>query len=287
MRKKINLKEAVILLVGMFIISFAIYYIMMPSHFVVGTLSGFILVLSNFIPLKISTLTLILNIVLLVVGFVCIGKEFGGKTVITSFLLPLYLRIFEIITPTVSELTGNRFLNVVCFVLVLSIGQAMLFNINASSGGLDIVAKVLNKYMHVEIGKGLMIGGFVIAATSIFVYDKDTLVISIVGTYLSGVVLDHFIDGSHIRKKISIISPEYSQMQEFIVKKLNRGVTLYPAIGGWDNKDRMELVTILQKNEYAQLLGFVNKVDPKAFVTVATVGEVIGQWNPHQRNVKY
>lgn len=286
MKEKSSIKEFFVLAVGMLFVSVAVYYIMVPSGFVVGTLSGLVLVLSNFIPLSISTLTLILNVILLLVGFVFIGKEFGGKTVITSLLLPLYLRIFEIVTPNVSELTSNLFLNVVCFVLVLSIGQTMLFNINASSGGLDVVAKLMNKYLHTDLGQSLSISGFVVAATSILVYDKEILVVSLLGTFLGGVVLDHFIDGSHIRKKISIISPSYPEIQEFIVKKLNRGVTLYQARGGWDNSERVTLVTILQKNEYAQLIHFVNEVDPRAFVTVATVGEVIGQWNPHIRKVR-
>ena len=287
MKEKISFRELAILAFGMFIVGIAVYYIMMPAGFVVGTISGLVMVLTHFIPLQASTLTLILNMGLLVLGFIFIGKDFGGKTVVASLLLPLYLRFFEAVTPTVPPLTPDPLINVICFALVISLGQAILFNINASSGGLDIVAKLMNKYLHMELGKALTISGFVIAATSILVYDREILVISLLGTYLGGIVLDHFIDGSHMRKKVSIISPHYQEIQEFVVKKLTRGVTLYPARGGWDNSERIELVTILQKNEYAQLLGFVQKVDPAAFVTVSTVGEVIGQWNPHIRNVKY
>lgn len=286
MREKISLKEYVVLLVGMLIVSASIYYIMMPNHFVVGSLSGLVLVLANFIPIKVSVLTFILNVVLLVLGFVLIGKEFGGKTVITSLLLPLYLAIFEIVSPEPSVLTNNVFVNLLCFVITFSFGQAMLFNINASSGGLDIVGKILNKYLHIEIGQSMMFAGFFIAASSAFVYDRDTLIISLLGTYISGQVLDQFIDGAHIRKKVTIISPEYSKIQDFVVKKLGRGVTIYKVIGGWGNEEKIELETILQKNEYARLLEFVNKTDPAAFVTVSTVGQVIGQWNPHRRNVK-
>ena len=285
MKEKISFKECIILAIGMLFVSIAVYFIMMPSGFVVGTTSGLILVLSHFIPLSVSTLTLIMNIILLILGFVFIGKDFGGKTVITSLLLPFYLRIFEIISPIVPELTDDLFVNVICFVLVLSIGQTMLFNINASSGGLDIVAKLMNKYLHTDLGQSLSISGFVVSTTSILVYDKKVLVVSLLGTYLGGIVLDHFIDGTHIRKKLSIISPKYPEIQEYVVKKLNRGVTLYNARGGWDNAEHITLVTILQKNEYAQVLAFVNQIDPNAFVTVATVGEVIGQWNPHIRKI--
>lgn len=286
MKQKISLKELVTLCAGMFIVSAAVYYIMMPSEFVVGSLAGLVMILVHFIPLKISTLTLILNLILLLIGLVFIGKEFGGKTIIASLLLPLYLRLFEWVTPVVPELTDDLFVNVLCYILILSMGQAILFNINASSGGLDIIAKLLNKYLHMDLGKGSMLAGFVTASLSILVYDRSTLVVSLVGTYLGGVVLDHFLDGFNIRKKICILSPHYTEIQKFIAHDLHRGVTIYPVLGGWNNEQRMELVTILQKNEYARLLEYVNQVDPRAFVTVATVGQVIGQWNPHIRRPK-
>ena len=286
MKQKISFKELVTLCIGMFIVAIAVYYIMMPSEFVVGSLAGLVMVLVHFIPLKVSTLTLILNLLLLLIGFIFIGREFGGKTVIASLLLPFYLRIFELVTPVVPELTNDLFVNVLCYVLLLSIGQAMLFNINASSGGLDIVAKLLNKYCHLDLGKSSMLAGFVTASLSILVYDRNILVVSLVGTYLGGVVLDHFLDGFNIRKKLCILSPRYAEIQKFIAHELHRGVTLYPVYGGWSNEERIELVTILQKNEYARLLEYVNRIDPHAFVTVATVGQVIGQWNPHNPRPK-
>ena len=201
----------------------------------------------------------------------------------TSLMLPFYLRVFEIITPNVPSLTDDMLVNMFCHVLVISFGQAILFNANASSGGLDVIAKLLNKYFHIEIGKSLTIAGFVTASTSILVYDRKTLVISLLGTYLSGLVLDSFIDGFHIRKRVCILSEKYQDMQRFVVEELHRGATLYPAFGGLDNKERTEVVTILEKNEYAKLLAFIHETDPTAFVTVSTVGEVIGQWNEHKK----
>lgn len=287
MKEKITLKEIAAILIGMFFVSVAVYYIMMPGGFVVGSLSGLVMVLAHFIPMSVSNLTFILNLLLLLAGFLLIGKDFGAKTVITSFLLPVYLWIFEAVTPNVPPLTDDMFVNVLCFILLLSLGQAILFNINASSGGLDIVGKLMNRYLHIELGKSLAIAGFVVAGTSILVYDREVLVVSLLGTCLGGVVLDYFIDGAHIRKKITIISEQYPEIQEFAVQKLRRGVTLYEARGGWDNSPHVTLVTILQKNEYAQLLAFVSRKDPHAFITVSTVGEVIGKWNAHVRNVKY
>lgn len=283
MKNKGVVKDYVIITISMFVVSAAIYYLMMPNGFVIGSLSGVIMVLAHFIPLKVSTMTLIANVVLLIVGYIFIGKDFGTKTVVTSLMLPFYLRIFETVTPNVPSLTDDMLVNMLCHVLVISFGQAILFNANASSGGLDVIAKLLNKYFHIEIGKSLTIAGFVTASTSILVYDRKTLVISLLGTYLSGLVLDSFIDGFHIRKRVCILSEKYREMQKFIVEELHRGATLYPAFGGLDNKERTEVVTILEKNEYAKLLAYIHETDPTAFVTVSTVGEVIGQWNEHKK----
>lgn len=284
MKEKISAKDFLVLTVAMLVVSASIYYILLPSKVVVGSISGLVMVISNFVPLKISTLTFIMNGILLVLGFLLIGREFGAKTVITSIMLPVYLKIFEIITPDVPALTDDMFVNVLCYVLVVSFGQALLFNINASSGGLDIVAKILNKYLHIDIGKALIVIGFITASSAILVYDRKTLVVSILGTYISGVVIDNCIDGFNIRKKVCILSPEYQKIQEFVVKDLNRGATLYHAYGAWGNERKIELVTILEKNEYADLLEYVNKLDPDAFITVATVGTVIGKWNKNKRN---
>lgn len=279
MKAKISLKEFLVILVGMFLISMAVYYVMIPDDLVLGSLSGLILVLVNFIPLKISTLTFILNAALLVVGYIFIGKEFGLKTVLTSLMLPMYLRIFEIVTPNVESLSGNIVIDMACFMVVISLGQALLFNMNASSGGLDVVAKLLNKYFGFKIGESLTIVGFAIAFTSVFVYDRETMIVSLIGTYIYGLVLDRYCDGFRIRKKVCILSSKYAEIQEFIVKELHRGATLYHAYGGMGLAKHMEIATILEKSEYGKLLAFIQQTDPSAFVTVSTVNEVIGEWN--------
>ncbi len=279
MKKEFDLKSFLTMLAGMFLISAAVYYIMMPANLVLGSLSGLVLVLVNFIPLKVSALTFILNAVLLVCGYIFIGKEFGAKTVVTSLLLPVYLWVFEIVTPDVSSLSGNTVIDLACFMVVISMGQALLFNMNASSGGLDVVAKLLNKYLGFKIGESLTIAGFIIACTSIFVYDRETMVVSLIGTYIYGLVLDRYCDGFRIRKKVCILSVKYQEIQKYIVKELHRGATLYHAYGGMGLTERMEVVTILEKSEYGKLLAYIHQADPAAFVTVSTVNEVIGEWN--------
>ena len=283
MERTKKIKEYVIITLGTLIVSMAVYFFLLPSNVVVGSLSGLVMVLATFIPLKISVMTFILNAVLLVVGFLFIGKEFGAKTVYTSLLMPIFLYVFELIFPNNKSLTNDVVLDTICYILVVSVGLALLFNANASSGGLDIVAKLLNKYLHIEIGKAMTLAGMCTAISSIFVYDTKTLVLSILGTYANGIVLDHFIGGFNRRKRICILTEQYKELQNFIVHELHRGVTLYPAIGGYNNEEKIELVTILTRNEYAEVLNYLHSVDENAFVTVSTVNEVIGQWNVKQK----
>lgn len=283
MKEKVSVKEWLTITAAMFLIAAGVYYFMLPAQIVVGSISALVMVLTNLIPLSQSVLTLIINAVLLVVGYVFIGKEFGIKTVVTSFMLPLFLAFFEIVSPNNQMLVPDMFANMIAYLIIISFGQSILFNANASSGGLDIVAKLLNKYMRVELGVGIQLAGFFTAATSILVYDTETLVYSVLGTYISGVILDYFIDGSHMKKKICIITPNYERVRDYIVNDLRRGVTLYNAYGGINSKEKVEVVTILAKNEYQKLLEYIRKTDDKAFVTVTSIGEVIGNWNREKK----
>lgn len=283
MDKERLLKEYGLITVGIFIISAAVYFFMIPSNVIVGSLSGLVIVLENFIPLPISVMTFILNAALLVVGFVVIGKEFGAKTIYTSAMLPFFLFIFEHIAPNNKSLTDDILLDTISYILVVSVGLAMLFNANASSGGLDIVAKVLSKFTHVEIGKAMTITGMCVAISSMLVYDTKVVVLSILGTYANGIVIDNFISGFNRRKRVCILTDRYEEVQKFIAERIVRGVTLYKAIGGYDKKERFEIQTILTQNEYGKLLEYMHDEDIKAFVTVSTVNEVIGEWNSKRK----
>lgn len=279
MDKKKFIREYGIITLGIFIISMAVYFFMIPSNVIVGSLSGLVIVLANFIPLPISVMTFILNAALLIIGFIFIGKEFWAKTVYTSVMLPVFLFVFEKIVPNNKSLTGDILIDTICYVLVVSVGLAMLFNANASSGGLDIVAKIVNKYLHVEIGKAMTITGMCVAVSSILVYGTKEVILSILATYVNGIVIDNFIGGFNRRKRVCILSDHYEVVQKFITEELNRGVTLYTAMGGYNKTERIEVVTILTQNEYGKLLEYLHTVDMRAFVTVSTVNEVIGEWN--------
>lgn len=269
------IKDYSIILVGTLIAAIAIYFFMLPDNLAVGSVSGLVLVLSNVLPFKISTMTMVLNVLLLIVGFLTIGKEFGIKTVVTSILLPIYLRVFEKFCPNPGSFTGDAFLNLIGYVFLVSIGMTMLFWVNASSGGLDIVAKIMNKYLHVELGSAVAMAGILVALTSVFVYDKKTVLLSVLGTYLTGIVVDHFILGFHIRKRVCILTEKKEEVLHLLMDTLHCGATLYEAIGGYDNQKKDEIITIVNRSEYSKIMNRLYAIDPNAFVTVYTVNEVI------------
>lgn len=240
-----------------------------------GSISGLAIVLGNFIPMKISVITFVLNMVLLVLGFLFIGREFGAKTVYTSLLLPVFLGVLEILFPDNLSMTGDPFLDTLCYIFLVSVGLAILFNQNASSGGLDIVAKFLNKYLRMELGKAMSLAGMCVALSAALAYDSKTVVLSILGTYINGLVLDHFIFGFNIKKRVCIISKKEEEIRDFILHNLKSGATIYEAIGAYDNQPRREIITIVDKTEYALLMNYVLKTDRDAFVTVYTVNEII------------
>lgn len=278
-----KLRDVCLITIAMFVISISIYFFLIPSGIIVGSISGLAMVLNQIIPLSISMITLILNVGLLILGFIFVGKEFASKSIYTSILLPVFLAVFEFLFPVSTSLTGNSVYDLISYTLIIAFGQAILFNINASSGGLDIVGKIISKYSHMEIGKALTLCGFITSMTSILVYDIGTLIVSLIGTYANGIAIDYFIGGFHKKKKICILSDEYQTIQEFIMHKMQRGVTIYKATGGYLNEERNELVTIMTTSEYKKLLDYLHRANFQAFVTVSTVNEVIGTWNIHKK----
>lgn len=278
MKKQINCKEVVwelfTLTAAVAIIAAAVYFFLVPSHASVSSISGLGIILTNFIPLPLSVITMVLNVVLLIIGFITCGREFGTKTVYTSILLPVFIGIFERIFPNIGSLTKTQELDVLCYVLVVSVGLSILFNMNASSGGLDIVAKIMNKYLHIELGKAMSLAGMCVALSTALVYDKKTVVLSVLGTYFNGMVVDHFIFGQNLKRRVCIITKYEEELRNFILHELHSGATIYDAIGAYNLDKRHEIITIVDKNEYQKLMNYINNLDPKAFITVYTVADM-------------
>lgn len=267
-------KELLILSGADFIIAAAVFFFLIPSHAAISSISGLAIVLQNFIPLSISGITFILNIFLLMIGFKTCGKDFGFKTVFTSLLLPVFLGFLEFLFPQFQSLTGDQVLDAAVYIFLVSLGQCILFNRNASSGGLDIVAKIMNRYLHIDLGASIGIAGMFIALSSALVYDSKTVIISVLGTYLNGMVLDHFIFGMGLKRRVCIVSDKELIIKEFILHDLHSGASIYESYGAYTMRRRHEIITIVDRNEYQKLMAFLQKEDPKAFVTVYKVQDM-------------
>ena len=285
MNKKLNYKdfakEALILTGADAIVAAAVYFFLVPSHASVSSISGLGIVLSNFIPLPLSAITMLMNVVLLIIGFITCGKEFGVKTVYTSVMLPVFLALFEALFPNAGSLTGSQELDVLCYILVVSIGISILFNRNASSGGLDIVAKIMNKYLRIELGKAMSLSGMCVALSAALVYDKKTVVLSVLGTYFNGIILDYFIFDYNKKRRVCIITEKEEALRQFIINDLHSGATIYEAIGAYNFEKHNEIITIVDKSEYQKLMSFINREDPKAFITIYNVSSM--QYQPKTR----
>lgn len=277
--KKNLVYEYALISFATFVIAAAVYFFLIPSKVVIGSISGLAIVIAELVPLSISMITMILNVILLVIGFLLLGKEFGMKTVYTSLLMPIFIAVFEQFIPLNGSLTGSSIYDIAADILLVAFGQAILFNVNASSGGIDILAKILNKYCHIEIGKAVSAAGIVTAMTSILVYDIGTLIISILGTLANGQAVDYFTSGLNRKKKISIISDNYEKIEDYILHTMHRGVTRYQVIGSYNKETKVELVTIMDTNEYKKLLVFLHQYPEKVFVMVSNVSEILGEWN--------
>ena len=271
---KNKIREILTICVGTFIVACAVYFFMLPSQVSIGSGTALAMILSNYIPLPVSAITLGINVVLLIIGFLLIGPEFGAKTVFCSLLMPGYMVVFEQLFPNFQSVTSEPMLDVICYTLVVGVGLSLLFTCNASSGGLDIVAKIMNQSLHMELGKAMMLSGMLVALASAVCYDSKTVVLSVLGTYFGGMVVDHFIFGINIKRRVCIISPKVDEIVHFILYELHSGASLNQTIGAYDNVVRKEIITIVDKQEYKALMDYVRKIDPKAFVTVYSVSDM-------------
>ncbi len=277
-RLRSSVADFVIITLGALFVAAAVFFFMLPSSVAVGSVSALSMVLNNFLPMPVSLISLIINAVLVIVGFLLVGAEFGAKTVYTSLMVPVFIGVFEFALPDFQSLTDDPFLDMLCYILIVGMAMAVLFSRNASSGGLDIVAKILNKYLKIELGRAGAAVGIAVALSSALCYDTKTVVLSVLGTYFSGVVVDRFIFGLNIKRRVCIISARLDDIVQFILHELHSGATLNEITGAYDNSTRREVITIVDKHEYRRLMDYVRKTDPKAFVTVYSVSEI--QYQP-------
>ena len=290
-------KELVIMTLGMSIGAAAVYYFLVPSKLIIGSISGLSIVIStlfeNFgITLKVSHLVIIINAMLLIMAWLLIGQEFGAKTVYTAMILGPLMDMWDALMPYQNIIRDGRmsimndpWLDLVCFVLLVSISQAILFNINASTGGLDILAKIVNKYLHFDIGVSVSVAGAIICCTAFSINPFDMVVLGLIGTWINGMFVDHFTATLNRRKRVCIISDDYEKIRKYIIEDLQRGCSLFPLKGGYTNADRVEVQTILTQNEFAAVMNFMKKNNISCFLTAGNISEVYGMWNKAKKRI--
>ncbi len=287
-------KELIIMTLGMMFGAAAVYYFLMPSKLIIGSISGFSIVLAEVfsragINISVSTMIFVINAILLVLAWILIGKEFGAKTVYTALILGPLVSLWEKILPyekLVSEGTSvmnDPWLDLICFVLMLSISQAILFRINASTGGLDIIAKIVNKYLHFDIGTSVAVAGAMICLSAFAINPFRMVVIGLIGTWINGLAVDYFTASLNRRKRVCLVTDRYEEVRQFIIKDLQRGCSLYPMKGGYSLDDKTEVVALLTQNEFAELFNFLGRNNINAFITSGNVSEVYGMWNDKRR----
>ena len=281
MKPRKLIQDFLLISAGTLVVAIAVYFFMLPSQVSVGSGVALAMILSNFISLPVSAITLGLNVFLLILGLLLVGPEFGAKTIYCALLMPAYIAVFEQTFPNFQSITQDPLLDVICYILVVGIGLAMLFRCNASSGGLDIVAKIMNKYLHMELGRAMSLSGMAVALASALCYDSKTVVLSVLGTFFGGIVVDYFIFGMDIKRRVCIISPKVDEIVAYILYELHSGASLNHTIGAYENAVRKEIITIVDKQEFRALMDYVRKVDPKAFVTVYSVNEIRYQPKMH------
>ena len=283
--------ELIIMTLGMMVGAAAVYYFLVPSKLIIGSISGLSIVISGIleaagIQLKVSVVVVIINAILLLLAWLLIGKEFGAKTVYTALILGPLMDLWEVIYPYTNFLTepgqtsvmNDPWFDLCCFVLLLSASQAILFNINASTGGLDILAKIVNKYFHFDIGTSVSIAGACICCSAFAINPFRMVVIGLIGTWVNGLVVDYFTASLNRRKRVCIISNRNEDIRRFIIEDLYRGCSLYEMRGGYSGETRTEIQTLLTQHEFADLMKYLRENNIQAFITAGNVSEVYGNW---------
>ena len=287
-------KELFIMTFGMAIAALAVNYFLVPGKLIVGSISGLSIVISGIFELfgmtvKVSTVIVIINAVLLIMAYLLIDKEFGIKTVYTALILGPLMDLWEKVLPVSQVLTdgtsvmGDIWLDLCCFVLLLSASQAILFHINASTGGLDILAKIVNKYLHFDIGASISVAGAIICCSAFAINPFRMVVVGLIGTWINGIVVDYFTASINKRKRVCIISSSHEILRKYIIEELDRGCSLYKVTGGYSGKENVEIQALLTQDEFSKLMDFMKKNDIHGFITAGNVSEVYGLWNKHKR----
>lgn len=275
--KKI-IKEYIMITIGLALVAAGFYFFLVPNDLAVGGVSGLAMIINHYMPtLTIGIIMLVLNVILFIIGFIFIGSSFGIKTIYSSFGLAGMVWVFEKIWPMSSSITNDLFLELIFGILIAAVGLGMVFNQNASTGGTDIIAKILNKYFHLDIGKALLAADFFVTILAGVAYGPKIGMYALIGVIMNGFIIDAVIAGMNVVKKVEVVSSKGEEIKKYIIENLNRGATLYSAKGAYTNEDKEVITTVLGKKQFIKLRNYIKEIDKKAFVTTYNVHETLGE----------
>jgi len=277
-KKRHIIFEYLLITIGLILVSIGVYYFLVPSNLAAGGVSGIAMIVNKYIPVApIGLLMLIMNIILFIISFILIGPNFGGRSIYASLGISGCVLIFEKFMPIKEPLTNDLMITMIFGILICAIGMAVLFNTDSSTGGTDIIAKILNKYFHIDIGKALLMSDFLITIGAGATFGIRTGMYAVLAVIINGFLIDSVIDGLNICKEVTIISQETDNIVDFIVNKLRRGVTIYEATGGYTGDNKKVLRTIVKREQFIKLIQYIGETDSEAFITVKEVNEVLGK----------
>jgi len=275
--KTVKFKEYIIITFGIILVALSVEYFFAPNNIAAGGVTGAAIVINAIMPnLSIGIITLVLNVALFLVAFMFIDGNFGVKTIYASLGLSIMLWIIEKFLNPIA-ITNDLMMATVFGTLISAIGMALVFNENASTGGTDILAKILNKFFHLDIGKSLLVVDFVITLASALVFGIDVALYSMLSVILLGIIVDRVIEGFNICKSVFIISKRNDEISKFIIYSLDRGCTFLNGIGAYTGKSNNILYAVLSRSQFIKLKKFIKEIDPEAFITVGEVHEVLGE----------
>lgn len=273
-----KVREYIFITIGIIMVSIGIYFFLIPSNLATGGVTGLAIIIGKFVPsMPVGLLMLILNIVLFIIGFLIIGPSFGIKTIYASLGLSGLIWALPKFIPISRPIANDLMIELLFGVGISGLGMAIVFNQNASTGGTDIIAKIINKFFHVDMGKSLLMADFIITIVAGLTFGAKAGMYALLGVILNGFVIDSFINGLNISKQVTIISSKGLEIKDFIINKLERGVTIYDAKGAYSGQSKEVLITIMSRREFIKLKDFIKEIDNKAFITVSDVHEVLGE----------
>lgn len=276
MKKKI--KEYVLITFGMVLVAVGMYFFLMPNDLATGGVNGMGIIINHFLPfLSVGFLMIIMNIILFIIAFLIIGPGFGGKTIYVSIGLSGMIWALEIFYPVKAPLSDDMLLQLIVGILISGAGMGIVFNQNASTGGTDIIAKIINKYLHIDLGKAVLMSDFIITLIAAATFGLTKGLYAILGVIMNGYVIDNVIEGFSVCKEVVIISEKGDLIKKFIIDELQRGATIYYAKGAFSGENKEVITTIIDRKEYVKLRNYIKEIDTASFITIKNIRETLGE----------